>query len=226
MTGDPHSMREGRQLVLLRARRSAVTMGLKAGDVLFSVDGTPPLGEKRLPAGPGADGLPPLLGLMRDGEPRFVRAIPRDLGRWRDDKSTLEREGLPEMPLHALNWEVWTGGENSYDALRSRPGLEAAFVPFYLAKMRLWEPLALWGAIVVLSMMLGVVLGTLVQLSAWLLFWRVAPDLVRKEWVAQGLRPGLVLAAPSERVLHSEVARLLPQLRFRHARSSARPSPA
>lgn len=233
MTGQASAESEaGRAPVMHLARLSqmGIAFGLRPGDALVSVAGRPPRADvDRLRVAEAHGSEAPLLGLQRGDVAWFIRGVPADFGKWRAASQAAPRDtisagnespilhGASPPPDHARNWEVWETRAGDYDVFRSRPGLAEALVPYHLLKMGLWEPLALWVTLLMVSVALGGILGWFIQLLSWGLFWRVSPDLVRRDWVAQSMTRRRIVAATAERTVHETVARLDPDLRFRFA---------
>jgi len=119
------------------------------------------------------------------------------------------------------NWEIWVTAQGVYDAHACHPGPVALFVPYHLLRMRLWSPFLVFMAVLLISVMLGWILGVLVQVIAWLYFWRAAPTLMRQDFVARGFRLWRVVAVRSEAELHAQLSKTAPNLRFAHARLAA-----
>ncbi|MEM7428225.1 MAG: ATP-binding protein, partial [Pseudomonadota bacterium] len=107
-----------------------------------------------------------------------------------------EEPALPPGPMR--NWEIWVTPSGRYDAQAVSPGVLAFLVPYYLLHMHLWSAFALWVAVLIISIMLGWVLGTVVQVIVWLYFWRAAPTLLRQEFMARGFRLWRVMADPTQ----------------------------
>ncbi|MEM8576958.1 MAG: hypothetical protein AAGF60_03825 [Pseudomonadota bacterium] len=149
-----------------------------------------------------------------------MRANAAALGKWVLEERAEAHPARPgAVTLDAPNWEVWRTVSGTYDIISEAPSLETLVAPYFLIKMRLWEALAIWCTLVVVSVMLGGVLGVSVQMVSWLFFWRSASDLVRREWTAQGMQRCLVVAARSERDAHDTVGRLEPDLVWRYGRA-------
>ncbi|MEM9435501.1 MAG: hypothetical protein AAGA15_00560 [Pseudomonadota bacterium] len=221
---DPEKKTRGRGLVLERANRSGTAVGLRAGDVLAHVNGRPLDGNlNSLKEQLSANSMEPhLLGFWRGGQRWLLRSDSASFGRWHtcDLPDGLEEEpALPQGPMR--NWEIWVTPSGRYDAQAVSPGVLAFLVPYYLLHMRLWSAFALWVAVLIISIMLGWVLGTVVQIIVWLYFWRAAPTLLRQEFMARGFRLWRVMAARSEAALHAELSETVPELRFAHGRQAA-----
>ena len=84
--------------------------------------------------------------------------------------------------------------------------------------MRLWPAFLIWLAVSLVCVMLGWAFGLLTQAIVWVYFWRAGPALQRQDWVARGFQLWRVMAMPSERALHEELANTVPELAFIHGR--------
>lgn len=221
---DSEIKKRSRGLVLERVNRAGMALGLRSGDLLFHINGHPLDGNlnsiKEQLSGSPMD--PPLFGFWRGGQKWLLRSDNASFGRWHtcDLPDCLDAEpSLPSGRVH--NWEIWVAPGGSYDAHALNPGAAAFLVPFYLLQMRLWSAFVVWAAVLLISLTLGWILGSCVQVVVWLYFWRAAPTLVRQEFTARGFRLWRVAAAPSEAALQAELSETAPNLHFVHARSPA-----
>ena len=140
------------------------------------------------------------------------------LGRWRIMELPAEIDDAPLEIEGLRNWEVWVQPDGLYDTQPSRPGLIEALVPLNLIRMRLWPAFLIWLAVSLVCVMLGWAFGLLTQAIVWVYFWRAGPALQRQDWVARGFQLWRVMAMPSERALHEELANTVPELAFIHGR--------
>ncbi|MCH2076596.1 MAG: hypothetical protein MK180_06880 [Rhodobacteraceae bacterium] len=202
---------------LERISRYGQVMGLRPGDLLLTIDGRRAGAKASRGRGETVAGnTRALLGLARGKAVWFVFSNVASLGAWAMVEHADPAPALPQAPTLARNWEVWCTDAGTYDLCRATPGLEDALVPYVLIKMRLWEACALWSTLLVVSVMLGGVLGIGLQVISWVYFWRMAPDLVRREWLLQGMHVSHVLAARSEQAAHRAVGTIAPDLTSRY----------
>lgn len=204
-------------LSLVSVRAAGRALGLRPGDMLLRIDGRAFDGRiaSLLEAFREAPGGRCALSLRRAGRDWTVLAETPTLGRWRVAPCDV---AVPDIDTRGLrNWEVMTSAARQYDAQPQRPGWGAFLVPVHLVQMRLWPPLAIWVALVLISLPLGWILGGAVQTLVWIYFWRAAPALVRADRAARGYRLWCVMAARSESDLHGQLAAGMPDLRFVHA---------
>ncbi|MEL6550183.1 MAG: hypothetical protein AAFQ54_08040 [Pseudomonadota bacterium] len=207
-------------LRLESVRPAGRSLGLQAGDTLVRIDGACFDGSratlKARVAMAGSRGC--MLSFSRAGLLWQVAIDTARLGRWRHVPLPEGIDIAPQEVSGEQNWDVWVDPDGAYDALPAKRDGFALLVPLNLIRLRLWSALALWGALLVVSVMLGPWVGTAVQVVVWIYFWRITPALVRQDWVARGFRLWKVMAARSETALHAELAARVPQIRFVHAR--------
>ncbi|MFD0857541.1 hypothetical protein [Roseovarius aquimarinus] len=204
-------------LALTSVHPAGRALGLRKGDLLTRIDGracdgrTTTLSAAFRTAPTGRC----ILEFRRAGRGWCVRADTPALGRWRTVPAPAPG---PERDLRGLrNWEVMVAPGGQYDAQPQDPGLLPLLAPVHMIHMRLWAPLAIWAALLILCLPLGWLLGGLVQIIAAIYFWRAAPALVRADRVARGYRLWGVVAARSEAMLHRQIADLAPDMPFVHA---------
>lgn len=198
-------------------------LGLLPGDLLVRLDGQPLEGPapqllRRVQAQSGRSHL---LGLRRDGKEWSVLCSGLGLGRWKaepcPDPVSASHASIERM----RNWDVVVSEDGRYDAHpRTAPRL-ALLAPLYLIHMRLWAALAVWGALTLLGVVVGWLLGGALQVLVCLYVWRAAPTLFRADRSGQGFHLWRVIAARSETDLHRQVAQLAPGLTF----ALSRPEP-
>jgi hypothetical protein len=197
---------------------AARVAGLRDGDLLIAVNGTP--FEKAGP-GPsdriGALRRPALLSYLRDGHLRMVLTDVDKLG----DLVTMpqpEEAGhlAPMQPEVYQNWQVMVSKPDGiYDIHISGPSLLALVLPpFWLIQNRLWVPLAIWVGISLAVVPTGWTGVILCQLALAFYFWRASPTLFRTDRRGQGMMLHDVLAVRSERHLHAQLAQFYPDLRY------------
>lgn len=200
-------------------------LGLMPGDLLVRLDGQPLEGPaaqmlRRVHAQSNTDHL---LGLRRDGKDWSVLSTSLSLGRW---KAEACRD--PIATSHASiermrNWDVVVTEDGRYDAHPRKAPLLALLAPVYLVQMRLWAALAVWGALTLLGLAVGWLLGGALQVLVCLYVWRTAPILFRADRSSRGFHLWRVIAATSEADLHRQVSTLAPGLSFVLSRSEQGP---
>ncbi|KGM87794.1 hypothetical protein rosmuc_02532 [Roseovarius mucosus DSM 17069] len=208
-------------LALTSVNPQGKSLGLRSGDILLRVDGQLVDGKtkdiqalfKNQPE------RARLMWIYRDGQVWPILGRSAILGRWR---VTPKPEGITALPEHRpadrwQNFEVMIGPDESYDAQPRTPSTIALLPPLYMIQMRLWTPLILWAALMLVSIPLGWIAGAALQVLICVYFWRAAPMLVRADRTARGFRLWRVVAAKSERDLHRQMTTLAPDMRFVHA---------
>jgi hypothetical protein len=204
-------------LVLAQAGPLARAYGLRRGDLLVALNGRAIAGDPRavLAGIKRGDAGPSLLRLRRGGDDWDLIADPRQLGRWRAGRTDRAPGQLPAR-RGLRNWDVMVTPAGVYDVQMQAPRLLAFLVPVYLMQMRLWGPLAIWAAVLLIGLMPGLVWAGIVQVVMAVYIWRAGPMLVRADRQAQGLRLWRVMAAPQEGALHRQLAQMMPDWRFIH----------
>lgn len=191
-------------------------LGLLPGDILLRLDGKPLEGPaaqllKRVQAQTDREHL---LDLRRDETDWTVLSSSLALGRWKavdiPEPVTANHASIDRM----RNWDVVVTEDGRYDAHPRTSPLLALLAPLYLIHMRLWTALAVWGALTLLGLAIGWVLGSTIQILVCLYVWRAAPTLFRADRSARGFRLWRVMAATSEADLHAQLGRIAPGLTF------------
>lgn len=198
-------------------------LGLLPGDVLLRLDGRPIEGEARqlVKVFNTPPHKPHLLDIRRNGQVWSVLSPTATLGRWKPVDVTEAISAGPSGPAGMRNWDVLVNEDGIYDTHPHSPPLLALLAPVYLVHMRLWAALAVWGALTLLGVAIGWVMGAAIQALICVYVWRTAPTLFRTTRHASGFRLWRCIAAPSEADLHREVSRLEPGLAFVFARQAA-----
>ncbi|WP_417727008.1 hypothetical protein [Roseovarius sp.] len=205
-------------LALASVNPQGKALGLRPGDTLLRVDAYAVDGQTKdlLALFKHQPDRPRVLWLRRGAEVWAVLSCTAILGRWRA-VSVPDAAGALPAPLPAAqlrNFEVICNADNIYDAQSQKPSVLGLLPPIYMLQMRLWTPLAIWAALSVLCVPLGVIAGGALQALICIYFWRAAPMLVRADRMARGFRLWRVVAARSERDLHRQMVGLAPDLRF------------
>lgn len=191
-------------------------LGLLPGDLLVRLDGQPLEGPatQLLKRVNGQTNREHLLGVRRDGKEWSVLSSNLSLGRWKaepcPDPVSASHASIERM----RNWDVVVTEDGRYDAHPRTAPLFALLAPLYLIHMRLWAALAVWGALTLLGMAVGWLLGSAIQILVCLYVWRAAPLLFRADRSGQGFHLWRVIAARSETDLHQQVTQLAPGLSF------------
>lgn len=198
-------------------------LGLLPGDVLMRLDGRPIKGQARhlVKVFNTPPHKPHLLDIRRNDQVWSVLSPTAALGRWKPVDSTETISVKSRGPDGMRNWDVLVNDAGNYDTHPHSPPLLALLAPVYLVHMRLWAALTVWGALTLLGVAIGWVLGAAIQVLICLYVWRSAPTLFRATRHAKGFRLWRVIAAPTEADLHREVSRLEPGLTFVFARPAA-----
>lgn len=191
-------------------------LGLLPGDLLVRLDGKPLEGPasqllKQVQAQTDREHL---LGLRRNGTDWSVLSSSLALGRWKaepcPDPVSVSDGRIDRM----RNWDVMVSDNGRYDAHPRTAPLFALLAPLYLIHMRLWAALAVWGALTLLGVAVGWLLGSAIQILVCLYVWRAAPILFRADRNGQGFQLWRVIAARSESDLHQQISALAPGLSF------------
>jgi len=195
-------------------------LGLLPGDLLVRLDGQPLEGPaaqliRRVNA---QSNKTHLLNLSRDGQEWSVLSATLALGRWKAVEGTGPVTASRARADRMRNWDVMVNDSGRYDTHPQTPPFLAVLAPVYLVQMRLWAALAVWGALTLLGLAIGWVLGAAIQILVCLYVWRAAPTLFRADRHAQGFQLWRVIAATSEKDLHRQVSELAPSLSFVFAR--------
>ena len=191
-------------------------LGLLPGDLLVRLDGKPLDGPaaQLLKRVQSQNDRTHLLGLRRNGKDWSVLSSSLALGRWKAEPCS-EPVTAGDVRIDRMrNWDVVVSDDGRYDAHPRTAPLFALLAPLYLIHMRLWAALAVWGALTLLGVAVGWLLGGALQILVCLYVWRAAPTLFRADRGGQGFHLWRVIAARSETDLHRQVAHLAPELTF------------
>lgn len=191
-------------------------LGLLPGDMLVRLDGQPLEGPaaELLKKAKSQIGRTHLLGLRRGDKEWSVLSASLTLGRWKAEPCPDPVNASHASIERLRNWDVVVSEDRRYDAHPRKTPLFALLAPIYLIHMRLWAALAVWGALTLLGLAVGWLLGGAIQLLVCLYVWRAAPILFRADRSAQGFHLWRVIAASSETDLHQRMAQLAPDLTF------------
>lgn len=200
--------------------REAGKLGLELRDMLIAVNGVPFAHDKaelpyrltHLVRGRTA------LTFRRDGEDFTVIATTPALGAWDpvDAPSDIERRRL--SPNVMTNWEIYVHDDGHYDLQPLTPSLVALLAaPFWLAQMRLWVPMATVLSVVIITLPFGFWMTAAVYGVASVYVWRMSQELFRADRIARGFSPYRVIAAPSEKAVHTYCEKSAKDLHYVYA---------
>lgn len=210
-------------LILARCRCNDAghPLGLRNGDILLAVDGSPWHGSaSELQDKLARSQKPPLLSFQRGDAVFAILSDRADLGQW-------DRKPVPE-PLHPpvpaddrlRNWEIWADLDRNHDLFPARASWLALIAPpLWLAKSRLWAGLGLFGAVLALCLPVGPWLMAGVWICTGFHLWREGAAHRRVALQMQGLVRQGVIAARSEADAIAGWCKLFPEARFRFAQT-------
>ncbi|MFP4571040.1 hypothetical protein [Rhodosalinus sp.] len=214
----------GTALELRATNERGAALGLRAGDQVVAIDGTPLTGgtaELTADLAPGRG--PRALGVRRGDATFPVLADTSDLGRW---VAIPAPEGLQPRALDPdtlCNWELFRDARGRYDLQPLTPSLWALVAtPLWLAHNRLWTPLAVHLSATVSALPVGVLPACAVYALGSVYVWRAARMLFRVARQSEGMQPFALVAASAAREAHALCATLAPDLRH----VDASPAPA
>lgn len=193
-------------------------LGLQAGDRLVAINGGPVDPRPELLKTRFAKGLPAALQIERRGQRWLILSDSAALGRWRRDTAPVMPDDTgPIDPAGLRNWEILRAPDGRYDLHPvAQPGLALVAPPLWLLQTRLWGPLALWAALVLVGLPAGWPAMAGLHAITSVYFWKTGPALWRSDRAALGLHPDGVVAAATERAVHAHVRALHPGARYLH----------
>lgn len=204
-------------LILSRPDAAGRALGLIAGDMLVALNGLPFDGTESTLFSRFSGGRLIALTFQRGKTERLVLARRADLGLWRKGPSLIKSEGGYRRlyPQAMQNWEIWRSGEGLYDVEPASRSLTLALLPpLWLANRRLWGPLAIWAALGLPAIAMGLWPAIVMQALINAYFWREGKAMLRADRLARGFEPWAVLAAASETALHSQIMKIDPNMRY------------
>ncbi len=205
-------------LVLNRCRSvdAGYPFGLQAGDMLIGVNGTPWRGtaaslHKAISAYPRQS----LLTFLRGRAVFSILTARADLGLWEVQKIQSDMPDLPALNTQLRNWEVMADLQGEHDLFPVDASWLALIAPpLWLAQSRLWSGLAVFTAVIALSLPVGPALVLAVWLVAGLHLWRDGAQHQRIALQMQGYVRRGILAATSEGDAVTQWRQLFPETRF------------
>lgn len=215
-------------LILARCRCNDAghPLGLRNGDILLAVDGTPWVGsaselQDQLARSPRARQL----SFQRGDTVFSVLSDRADLGQW---TRKILPEPLPPPPPaddRLRNWEIWADLARNHDLFPARASWLALIAPpLWLAKSRLWAGLGLFGAVLALCLPVGPWLMAGVWICTGVHLWGEGASHRRVALQMQGYVRQGVIAARSEADAIAGWCKLSPEARFRFARPVTAPA--
>lgn len=210
-------------LKIQRPSEAGKSLGLRPGDQIVAINGvrftgTIDLLRKRFSA---RRGVVCALTFQRGGKAEFDVLTPTpELGVWQAAEPAPKTERNRLYPQVMTNWEIFRGEDGVYDLQPLRAPLMALIAPpLWLAQARLWMPLGLLLASVILSLPAGPIMAGIVYALGSIYVWRAATAMFRADRMSHGLRPFAVVAAVNERGAHKACRQLHPTMRFAYDRS-------
>lgn len=210
-------------LVLRRCRMDDAghRFGLTAGDILLAVNGVAWRGSAvSLHKALAQHGRPSLLSFQRGSAAFSILTERADLGLWEQAAPNDGPVTIPTAGTPMQNWEIMADMRGNHDIFPIETSLLALIAPpLWLAKSRHWAGLALFGAVIALSLPVGVFLLVVVWVVAGLHLWRDGAAHHRTMLRMQGYSIRGILAARSESEAVATWCNLFPQARFRFAQT-------
>lgn len=221
-------MTDTTHLSLSVANPAGAALCLRAGDLLLAVNGNAFTGSEddltlRVAQ---AKGGTVALTFDRGGQKITVLSQTAKLGDWEEVPVVgTPYDGVRINPDMLTNWEILRDGQGQFDLQPLRGSILALIAPpVWMLQMRLWVP----GSALVAAAMVAAAVSPLmflaVYLTAGLHLWYSGARYFRKDRIARGLMPFVVLAAPNERMALAAFQKLSPESRFIFAPAPA-PAP-
>lgn len=202
-------------------------IGLRAGDILFAINGVQLHGtvDNFRDRFGKTQGRTCALNVLRGDRGFTVLATQSDLGKLVPMTPTAgQLRDIARLrtgrlyPDHMINWEVYRNRDGEYDLQPLRPSpLALVAAPLWLVQMRLWSALAMLVGVAVIAIPTGWIMTAIIYALASVYVWRAGPALFRADRVAAGLKPHAIIAAANERGAHRGFADLEPRARFIYA---------
>lgn len=213
------------ELVMDRPNPAAERLMLRPQDRLVAVNGTAFQGteEDLVLRFTKAKGRALALTFARGDLAITVLSDTARLGTWSEAPlSSPPHEGERLNPDVLTNWEFLADRAGVYDLhpLRSS-SLALIAPPIWLMQQRLWLPLSALIAAAMVAAAVSWLMFLAVYLMAGLHLWHSGAAYFRKDRLARGFTPRIVLAAPSERVAHQSYLRIEPAAQFLFAATRA-----
>jgi len=206
------------QLCLKRCRSgdAGYPFGLLAGDLLIGLNGAPWRGSAiDLHKTVSAYGQQSLLTFLRKGGVFSILTERADLGLWEMQPVQADLPDLPAPDKRLRSWDVMADRNGIHDLFPVDASLLALVAPpVWLAQSRLWSGLAVFVAVIVLSLPVGLALVLAVWLVAGLHLWRDGAQHQRVTLQMQGFVRRGILAATSESEAVALWCQLYPETRF------------
>ncbi len=215
--------RKGRHLELASLEVGSIALGLKVGDELIAVNGLPFDGSTQDLRARFGRGSPTIALTFQREERKFVvLSNTPNLGRWKEgreyDADQAEQTARRIIPEGMINWEIYRDANGVYDIQTQRPSnLAIGLTPLWYAQNRLWTPLAIWAATIIVTLPIGIWVVVLTQTLAWSYFWNTAPEFFRRDRIERGMTLLQVIAAKNETRVHQYIKREFPEMRFVYA---------
>lgn len=211
-------MRKG--LRLIQPGPAGVALGLKRNDRLIAINGIAFIGDlgslnKRMKKTQNAFVA---FTFMRENREWNVLTNTADLGRWGVCDAVEDTQRARVDPQTLENFELFVNHKREYDLQSLSPSnLAVLMTMLWLAQMRLWSPLMIIFAAVLVTLPIGIWIGLSVYGLASVYVWRSARELFRSDRVAKGFLPFAVVAATSEAEAHRVCGEIAPGLRFAYS---------
>ncbi|WP_323784534.1 hypothetical protein [Thalassovita sp.] len=204
-------------LELIKVGSAGNSLGLRPGDKLVGIDGTPfvdgarefsrrfsPMQTRKV-----------VLHFQRGDLDLTVISVTPKLGRWHPCPAVGNPQFPDIAPERLENWEVLRSSRGHYDLFRHRVSPLAWMVaPIWLAQMRLWPHLGGLVALVLLGWPAGWWASIVLYGLSSVYVRRNYAYLIRSDRLARGLVPYAVVAAESEAAAHTAYSNMEPDDQF------------